>query len=100
MLSVIRDLRVSSAVVGEKRSFLLGVLDLSGFPANAWEFRFMDMVVVMLRKERWVVICEMFLWKEIKEKNFEDCRSFTIIFFHGGIRSFHGKNKIKVKYEN
>jgi hypothetical protein len=28
---------------------LFGVLDLSGFPAKAWVF--MDMVVVMLRKE-------------------------------------------------
>lgn len=47
---MIRDLRVSSAVVGENRSLLFGVLDLSGFPAKAWVF--MDMVVVvMLRKE-------------------------------------------------
>jgi hypothetical protein len=38
--------------VGENRSLLFGILDLSGFPAKAWVF--MDMVVavvVMLRKE-------------------------------------------------
>jgi len=41
---VIRDFRVSKAVVGENRSFLFWVLEISGFPAKAWVVRFMDMV--------------------------------------------------------
>lgn len=56
MISEIRDVRVSNAVVGENGSPRFGVLDISGLPANAWQCRFMDMmmvVVVVVRKVRW-----------------------------------------------
>lgn len=50
MLSNSRLLRVSSAEIGEKGSPDLGVLGLSGLPANAWDFRFIDMVLVKKEK--------------------------------------------------
>ena len=38
-------MRDSKAEEGESGSWGLGVLDLKGLPANAWEIRLMDMVV-------------------------------------------------------
>ena len=45
-------MRDSKAEEGESGSWGLGVLDLKGLPANAWELRLMDMVI---REEKMVL---------------------------------------------
>lgn len=49
-------MRVSRAEVGDKGSVGLRVLDLRGLPAKAWDWRFMDMVVVEAMKNGRVLV--------------------------------------------
>lgn len=48
-------MRDSKAEIGENGSSGFGVRDLNGLPANAWDCKLTDMVVLAVREERAVV---------------------------------------------